>query len=107
MVSEQSLLQAIRKKELEMNVQIEQARSDAAVLIEDAKKEAEAIIGRSIDEGEEEGRNYFEKEIEVINKDIADIRNWRREEEITIRTKWEKNVPKAVDTIIEHVGAGS
>jgi vacuolar-type H+-ATPase subunit H len=107
MVSEQSLLQAIRKKELEMNVQIEQARSDAAALIEDAKKEAEAIIGRCVGEGEEKGRFYFEKEIESINKDIADIRDWRREEELAIRKKWEKNVPRAVDTIIEHVGAGS
>jgi vacuolar-type H+-ATPase subunit H len=106
MVSEQSLLQAIRKKELEMNVQIEQARSDAAAMIEEARKEAEAIIERCIGEGEREGRSYYEREVEVINKEIADIGDWGREEEIAIRKRYEKNVPKAVDTIIEHVGAG-
>ncbi len=106
MVSEQSLLQSIRKKELEMNVLIEQARTDAGVMIEEAQTEAEAIISRCIEEGEEEGKKYYEKEIEAIKQEIAAIEDWRREEELTIRTRWEKNVPKAVETIIEKVGAG-
>jgi len=107
MVSEQSLLQTIRKKELEMNVLIEEARSEAAALIEEARKDAEAIIMGCIGAGEEEGKTYYEKEIEVIHKEIEAIAEWRQEEELAIRNRWEKNIRKAVETLVEHVGAGS
>ncbi len=107
MVSEQSLLQTIRKKELEMNVLIEEARSEAAALIEEARKDAEAIIMRCIGAGEEEGKIYYEKEIEAINREIEAIAEWRQEQELAIRNRWEKNIRKAVETLVEHVGAGS
>ena len=90
-----------------MNVLIEEARSDASAMIEEARIEAEAIIERCIGEGERVGRLDFEIEVEKINKEIADIGDWMREEELAIRQRWEKNVPEAVETIIEHVGAGS
>jgi|GEM_PF-1162660 len=107
MVSEHSLLQTIRKKELEMNVLIEGARSEAAALIEEARKDAEEIIMRGIGAGEEEGKNYYDKEIEAIHKEIEAIAEWRREEELAIRNRWEKNIRKAVKTLVEHIGAGS
>ena len=107
MVSEQSLLQAIRKKELDMNVLIEDARSEAAALIEESRKDAEAIIMRCIGAGEEEGKIYYEKEIEAIHIEIEAIAEWRREEELAIRNRWEKNIRKAVETLVEHVVAGS
>lgn len=107
MVSEQSLLQAIRKKELDMNVLIEDARSEAAALIEEARKDAEAIIMRCIGAGEEEGKIYYEKEIEAIHKEIEAITEWRREEELAIRNRWEKNIRRVVDTLVEHIVAGS
>lgn len=107
MVYEHSLLQTIRKKELEMNVLIEEARSEAAAMIEEAKKEAEEIIMRCVGAGEEEGKIYYEKEIEAINKEIEAIAEWRREEELAIRNRWEKNIQKAVETLVEYVGAGS
>lgn len=106
MVSDQSVLQAIRRKELEVNVRIEEARSAANTILEEAQNEAAAILQRYDAEGEEEGKKFFEQELEAIDKEIARLEEQKKEEEEHIRQKFEKKVPEAVDTVVRYIGFG-
>lgn len=106
MVVEKSLLARIREKELEVSVKIDDVRVDADRMIENAKKEALAIITSSEIEGKETADEFLKRELERIQAEANQITAQAREEVETVRKKGEMNLPKAVEKIIAIVLSG-
>ncbi len=106
MVPEKSLLAKIREKELEMSVKVDQARSEADHMLEQAKKESLALIMTSETEGKKAAHEFFLKEMEHIQTEADHIQAVAKEEMKVVREKGEKNVPQAVERIVTIVLSG-
>ena len=103
---EKSLLSKIREKELEVSVKIDDVRVEGDRMIEQARKESQAIITSSEMEGKKAADDYMEKEMKRVRAEADQIRGQAKEEVESVRKKGEKNVPKAVDRIIALVLEG-
>lgn len=99
MVAEKSLLGKIREKELEMSVKIDEARIEADLMLEKAKKESLAIITSSETEGKKSAHEFLQKEIERIQIEADHIRVQAGEDVKAVRVKGEKNSPAAIEKI--------
>ena len=106
MVPEKSLLAKIREKELEMSVKVDQARSEADHMLEQAKKESQALIMTSETEGKKAANEFFLTELEKIRAEADHVQAVAREEVKVVREKGEKNLPRAIERIVTIVLSG-
>ena len=106
MTEDKSLLKKIREKELEVSVRIDDVRVEADQIIERARKESTAITKKSEEEGKKAADEYLQREMKRIQSEAESIRVHSREQVRTVREKGEKNVPKAIEGIIDIILPG-
>jgi len=103
---EKSLLSKIREKELEVSVKIDDVRVEGDRMIEQARKESQAVITTSEVDGKKAADEYLEKELKRVRAEADLIKAQSKDEVESIRKKGEKNIPKAVERIIAIVLEG-
>jgi vacuolar-type H+-ATPase subunit H len=103
MMTEISLLQQIREKELMLSIKIDETRREAEEVILNARKEASEMIENSEREGKKAAQEYFEKEMERLRKEIEQLRNQSNQKAISVRAEGERNLPSATDKIAKVV----
>jgi len=103
MMTEKSLLQQIREKELMINIRIDEARREAEAAIISARLDASKMIENSEREGEKSAREYYEKEMEKIREVNKQLKNQGEQQAISVRENGERNVPVAMGKIVQAV----
>jgi len=103
METEKSLLQKIREKELEMSVRIDQERNKADQVLDQASREASALLNREETEAEREAGEYLQVEMKRLNAEADRLRAERVHEITAIRDRGGKNLPGAVEKIVSLV----
>jgi len=103
MAEEKSLLQQIREKELMISINIDETRREGEEVIISARKEASEMIETSEREGKKAAREYYEKEMEKLRKEIEQLRDQSNQQAISVRAEGERNLPSAIDTIAKVV----
>lgn len=98
-----SVLQQIRKREVELSVRADQARIDAEQIVVDAKREAADILKSADADGRRIAEEYHQEKLGSVLKEVDSIRSSGKEEVRTVRLRGEQNLPKAVDTILSVV----
>ncbi|MGZ4902292.1 MAG: V-type ATPase subunit subunit G family protein [Halobacteriota archaeon] len=101
-----SILQRIRRKEVELSVQVDQARRESEQVIADAKREAADILKNAEAEGARVAEEYHEKRLVIIREEVEDLKRPGEEEAKSARLKGEHNLSKAVDRILRVVSLG-
>ena len=103
MTTERSLLQKIREKELEINVQVDEARREADETIARARKEADEILKNAEIEGKAAAQALTLREMETVAREIEAMRSAGDGEVRTLMEKGEGNLPKAIEKITKVV----
>jgi vacuolar-type H+-ATPase subunit H len=103
MEAEQSALQQIRRKEVELSVKADEARSEAEKIIADAKTRAAEIVKKAEEEGIKAADEYYEKRLASVLKEIEDLKKRGEEEANSAKMKGEQNLSKAIDKIVKVV----
>lgn len=102
-MTEKSLLQQIREKELSINIRIDEARREAEAAILSARLDASKMIENSERTGEKAAQEYYEKELGTIRVTNTQLKNQGDQEAISVREQGERNVPAAVEKIVKAV----
>ena len=103
MVTERSLLQKIREKELEINIQVDEARREAEETISRARKDAEAILSEAEAGGKAAAEGLTRREMETITAEAEAMRSGGGEEIRILKEKGERNLGRAVEQVIRVV----
>jgi len=103
MGTEQSVLQQIRRKEVELSVKIDEVRREAEQIIADAKREAAEIIKNAEVEGIKAADEYYKKRQASILNEIENLKKLGEEGANSAKMKGEQNLSKAIDTIVKVV----
>ena len=103
METEQSVLQQIRRKEVELSVKVDEARREAEQIIADAKRDAAEIVKNAEVEGIKAADEYYKKRQAGILNEIENLKKLGEEEANSAKTKGEQNLSKAIDTIVKVV----
>lgn len=101
--TETSVLQQIRKKEVELSVKVDDARRKAEQIIADAKKEAAEILKNAEIEGTKAADEYYERRYANILNEIENLKKLGEEEAKAAKTKGEQNLSKAIGKIVKVV----
>jgi len=101
--TERSLLQKIREKELEINVQVDEARREAEEILIRARKDADEILKKAEIEGKAAAQDLTRREMETIRKEIEAARSAGDVEIRTLKEKGERTLPKATEEITKVV----
>jgi V/A-type H+-transporting ATPase subunit G/H len=101
--TERSLLQKIREKELEINVQVDESRRGAEETIAQARKEAEEILKNAEIEAQAAAQDLTRREMESVTREIEAARSADEGEVRTLKEKGERNLPKAIEKITKVV----
>jgi vacuolar-type H+-ATPase subunit H len=101
--TERSLLQKIREKELEINIQADVARREAEENIAGARKDADAILKKAEAEAKTSAEELTRREMEAITMEIGAMRSGGGGEIRTLKEKGERNLGKAIEQIIHVV----
>jgi vacuolar-type H+-ATPase subunit H len=102
-MSDKTLLQQIREKELMLNIKIEEIRRDAEEVIQKARNDAEEMIENSEREGKAAAQKYYENEMEAIKKEIDQQMNRGNLDAISAKESGERNIQPAIKMIVETV----
>lgn len=103
LVAEKSLLQQIREKELMLSIKIDETRREAEEIILKARKEASEMIENSEREGKKAAKEYYEKEMENLKKEIEQLKSQNNQQAMSVRVDGERNLPSAIDKIVKVV----
>jgi len=98
--TERSLLQKIREKELEIDIQVDEARREAEEIIARARKDADATLKKAEAEGKTAAEELTRREMEAITTEMETMRSGGGDEIRTLREKGERNLGKAIEQII-------
>jgi vacuolar-type H+-ATPase subunit H len=98
--TERSLLQKIREKELEISIQIDEARREAEEIIARARKDGDAILKKAEAEAKTEAEGLTRREMEAMTGEIEAIRSEGGDEIKTLKKKGERNLGKAIEQIV-------
>jgi V/A-type H+-transporting ATPase subunit G/H len=101
--TERSLLQKVREKELEINVQVDEARREAEETIARARREADEILKNAEIEAQAAAQDLTRREMETVTREIEAARTTTDGEVRTLREKGERNLPKAIEKITKAV----
>ena len=100
---EPSVLQQIRRKEVELSVKADQARRDAEQIVADAKQEAAAILKQAETDGKQAADEYSKKRLAGVLSEVEDLKRLGTEEAELTRKSGEQNLSKAVEKIVKAV----
>ena len=95
-----SVLQQIRKKELELNVKIDEARRESEKIVANAKREAEKILKNAEVQGAKVAEEFYKKRYTRLLNESENLKKLAAEELKSITVKGEQNLPLAIDRII-------
>lgn len=98
-----SILQQIRKKEVELSVKVDDARRKAERVIADAKKEAAEILKNAEMEGTRAADEYYERRCANILNEVENLKKLGAEEAKAAKKKGEQNLSTAIDKIVKVV----
>ena len=105
-MTDKTLLQQIREKELMISIKIDETRRGGDEIILNARKEASEMIENSEREGKMAAREYYEKEIEKLKEEIEQIRNQGNQLAMSVREKGERNIQRATEKIVKVIFLG-
>jgi len=105
-MTDKTLLQQIREKELMISIKIDETRRGGDEIILNARKEASEMIENSEREGKKAAREYYEKEIEKLKEEIEQIRNQGNQLAMSVREKGERNIQRATEKIVKVIFLG-
>ena len=100
---EPSILQQIRRKEVELSVKADQARRDAEQIITDAKREAADILKKAETDGTQSADEYSKKRLARVLNEVEELKRLGTEEAELTRQSGEQNLSKAVEKIVKAV----
>ncbi len=98
-----SVLQQIRKREVELSVKVDEARRKAEQVIADAKKEAAEILKNAEMEGKKAADEYYNERYANILNEVENLKKLGEEEAKAAKTKGEQNLSKAIGKIVKVV----
>jgi len=101
--TERSLLQKVREKELEINVQVDEARRGAEETIAQSRKEADETLKNAEIEAKAAAQDLTRREMETVTREIEAARITADGEVRTLKEKGERNLPKAIKEITKVV----
>ncbi|MGZ5539240.1 MAG: V-type ATPase subunit subunit G family protein [Halobacteriota archaeon] len=101
-----SVLQQIRKKEVELSVRADQARRDGEQIIADAKKEAADLLKNAEVDGRRTAERWYKEQLASILEEVDKLHRSGEDEVKTARLKGEQNLPMAIDKIVNVVISG-
>lgn len=100
---EPSVLQQIRRKEVELSVKADQTRRDAEQIVADARKEAADILKKADADGRKAADEYSEKRLASVLDEVKDLQQLGKEQASRVRLGGEQNLPEAVEKIVKAV----
>jgi V/A-type H+/Na+-transporting ATPase subunit G/H len=103
---EPSVLQQIRKKEVELSVRLDQARRDAEQVVADAKKEAADILKNAEADGRIAAERWHDEQLASVREEVDKLHRSGEDEVKTAKLKGEQNLSKAIDKIVTAVISG-
>jgi V/A-type H+/Na+-transporting ATPase subunit G/H len=103
---EPSVLQQIRKREVELSVRADQARRDAEQIVADAKREAADILKNADVDGRRTAEEWHKEQLASVLEEVDKLHRSGEDEVKTARLKGEQNLPKAIDKIVNVVISG-
>ena len=102
-MTDKTLLQQIREKELMLNIKIEDTRRDAQEIVLKARSDAEAMIEKSESEGTAAAQEYYEHEMEVIKNERDQLMTRGNLEAVSLKETGERNLQPAIQMIVKTV----
>ena len=101
-----SVLQQIRKKEVELSVRADQARRDAEQIVADAKRGAADILKNAEVDGRSTAESWHKEKLASVLKEVDILHRSGEDDVKTVRLKGEQNLSKAIDKIVNVVISG-
>lgn len=101
--TERSLLQKIREKELEISIQVDEARREAEEIIARARKDADATLKKAEAEGKAAAEGLTRREMEALRGEIEAMRSGGGDEIRILKERGEQNLEKAIEQIMHAV----
>jgi V/A-type H+/Na+-transporting ATPase subunit G/H len=101
-----SVLQQIRRREVELSVMADQARRDAEQIVAEAKSEAADILKNAEADGRRIAEDWHKQQLASVLEEVDKLHRSGEEEVKTARLKGEHNLPKAIDKIVNVVISG-
>jgi len=101
-----SVLQQIRKKEVELSVRADQARRDGEQIVADAKREAADILKNAEVDGKSAAERWHKNKLASVLEEVDKLHRSGEDEVKTARLKVEQNLPTAIDKIVNVVISG-
>ena len=98
-----SVLQQIRKKEVELSVRADQARRDAEQFVVDARREAADILKNAETDGRRTAEGWHKEKSASVLEEVDKLHRSGEEQVKTARLKGEQNLSTAIDKIIRVV----
>lgn|SRR5665647_1203281 len=103
---EPSVLQQIRKKEVELSVRADQARRDGEQIVTEAKREAADILKNAEVDGRRTAEKWHKEQLASVLEEVDKLHKSGKHEVKTARLKGEQNLPTAIDKIVNVVISG-
>ncbi len=103
MEAERSVLQQIRRREVELSVKADEARSEAEKIIADAKRTAAEIVKNAEVEGIKAADEYYKKRLASVLNEIENLKKLGEEEVTSAQMKGKQHLSKAIDKIVKVV----
>jgi vacuolar-type H+-ATPase subunit H len=100
---EPSVLQQIRRKEVELSVKADQARQDAEQIVADARREATDILKKAETDGKQAADEYSKKKLAGVLNEVENLQRLGKEEAELTRQGGEQNLSKAIEIIVKAV----
>ena len=100
---EPSVLQQIRRKEVELSVKADQVRQKAEQIVADARREAGDTLKKAETDGQQAADEYSKKRLAGVLSEVEDLKRLGTEEAELTRKSGEQNLPKAVEKIVKAV----
>lgn len=98
---EPSVLQQIRKKEVELSVKTDQALQDAEQIVAHAKQEAAATLSAAEIDGRSAADESYKTALASVMNEVERIKRLGEEEAKSARLQGERNLPRAIDQILK------
>ena len=100
---EPSVLQSIRRKEVELSVKADQARRDAEQIVADARREATENLKKAETDGKQAADEYSKKRLAAVLNEVENLQRLGKEDAELTRQGGEQNLYKAVEKIVKAV----
>jgi len=101
--AEPTLLQQIRKREVELSVETDQARQEAEQIIADARRKAAEIIKKAETDGQNTADEHYKKGLASVLDEVEKLKQRGEEEAESARLQGEQHLSEAIDKILSVV----